>query len=62
MISPMLERKSRDRKQPRQKADARHTWNPPTDGAKNAAAAENAAKSSESAAIPPEKLNAENDK
>jgi hypothetical protein len=62
MIGPMIERKSTDRKQPREKADARHTSNRPRPDAKHAAASENAAESSDSAAIPPEKLNAENDK
>jgi hypothetical protein len=62
MISLMADRKSSGGKQPRQNADPRRTSNSPTGGSKSAAATENTAKSSPNAAIPPEKLNAENDK
>jgi hypothetical protein len=57
----MTDRKSSGSKSPPQNSDPRRTSNPPT-GSKSAPETENTPKSSPNAAIPPDKLNAENDK
>jgi hypothetical protein len=62
MIIAMVERQSSKDKQPRDKAAARRTSNPPPGGAKMPARAEKAVKSAADETIPPEKLNAGNDK
>jgi hypothetical protein len=62
MINAMVERESSEDKQPRDKAAARRTSKPLAGGAKQPAAAEKAVKSVANEIIPPEKLNAENDK
>jgi hypothetical protein len=62
MIIPMDDRKPSGGKEPPQNTDPRRTANLPTGGSKAAAGAENTPKSSADAAIPPEKLNAGNDK
>jgi hypothetical protein len=59
----MAERKSFGGKMPPQNTDPRRQApNPATRESKSVAATENAPKSSPDAAIPPDKLNAENDK
>jgi hypothetical protein len=62
MIVWMNDRKTSDRKETPQNTDARRTSHSPAGSSKNPAASENPPKSSPDAAIPPEKLNAGNDK
>jgi hypothetical protein len=58
----MDDRRPSGGKKPPQNTDPRRTADLPTGGSKAAAGAEKSPKSSPDAAIPPEKLNAENDK
>jgi hypothetical protein len=58
----MVERQSSEDKQPRDKPAPRGASKPRPGGAKQPAAAEKAVKSVATETIPPEKLNAENDK
>jgi hypothetical protein len=58
----MADRKSPGDEHPPQNTDPRRSSNPPTAGSKTSSKVENTPKSSPNAAIPPEKLNAENDK
>jgi hypothetical protein len=58
----MPDRKSLSGKKPPQNADPHRPPNPPAGGSKAATMTENTPKSSPDAAIPPDKLNAENDK
>jgi hypothetical protein len=58
----MAEQKSSGSKPLPQNIDPRRTSNPPTSGSETPPATENTPKSSSDAAIPPDKLTAENDK
>jgi hypothetical protein len=58
----MADQKPSESKSPPQNSDPRRTSNPPTSGSKSPPATENTPNLSSDAAIPPDKLTAENDK